>query len=229
MNAGFFLFHIFGYEWTHNRHVIKSMIANLLGRTERIIYARDTYVSEEHSLEAVEFLRRNHRQGATYAKLRLGLRLKTTDELVAVMTFNKMRSTMGRTADDEDENRMELSRFCTLCNTSVVGGASKLFKYFLAHSDCTQVISFSDRAHTLGKLYNTLGFTCPITTSPGYVWVNTLTDEAKNRVQCQKRNLSVLFRDPDINISEQTEQEIMMSHGYAQVFDAGLIRWTYNR
>lgn len=220
-----FLFHIFGYEWTNRTHVVKSMIMNLVNANTHKVYARQTYVKELDSSECISFLDSNHRQGATNASIRLGLLTKDRDELVSVMTFNRVRKTIGM--NNTDQACVELSRFCNRLNTSVIGGASKLFKYYLANYDIKKVISFSDVAHTRGSLYNRLGFKHVSESSPGYVWVNTSDDSFYNRVSCQKNNLRNLFKDDSIDVENKTEKEIMMEHGYAQVFDSGVIRWEY--
>ena len=48
-----------------------------------------------------------------------------------------------------------------------------------------------------------------------------------NRLSTQKKNLRKLFNDPELDIENQTEQQIMSSHGFVQVFDSGTIRWEY--
>lgn len=220
---GIFLFHIFGYEWANKRSVMKSMLANLLGVTARKIYARDTYVDVVSYKEATAFLNANHRQGYMTSKIRLGLRVKGTDELVSLMTFNKPRKGIGKKSNDDLE--WELGRFCNALNTNVVGGASKLFKYFTRHYEYSKIISFSDVAHTKGNLYDILGFTAVSESSPGYVWVNLFTDMYLTRTACQKNNLRKLFNDPAIDIENKTEAMIMAEHGFVQVFDCGVIRW----
>lgn len=220
---GVFLFHIFGYEWANKRSVVKSMLANLLGVTARKVYARDTYVDVVSYKEATAFLNANHRQGYMTSKIRLGLRVKDTDELVSLMTFNKPRKGIGKKSNDVLE--WELGRFCNALNTNVVGGASKLFKYFTTHYEYSKIVSFSDVAHTKGKLYDILGFTAVSESSPGYVWVNLFTDMYLTRTACQKNNLRKLFNDSTIDIENKTEAMIMAEHGFVQVFDCGVIRW----
>lgn len=227
IDAGVMLFHIFGYEWAHKREIILSMIANMLGANSNKVYARNTYVCEIPHAECMEFLNANHRQGQTFAKIRLGLRDKATDELVSVMTFNRIRSTIGSSRDDDT---WELSRFCSKLYTNVLGGASKLFRYFCNTISPEHIVSFSDVAHTKGTLYRTLGFTQVSIIDdikPGYVWVDYATDKYLNRVQCQKHHLSALFKDDMIDIDNYTEREIMEDHGYVQVFDSGVIRWEW--
>lgn len=217
-----FLFHIFGYEWAHRTDVVKSMLLNLLGRSQSI-YARCCKVVELSDADCGKFLDAYHRQGSIHASIRLGLEAEDFG-VVAVMTFNKLRSTIGQTS--ETACILELSRFCSKTGVHVVGGASKLFKYFLKHYSCDKVVSFSDVAHTRGNLYTTLGFRIINLSSPGYVWVNYSDDTYLSRVACQKSNLSKLFTDlPD---TDYTERDVMESHGYVQVFDSGVIRWEYD-
>lgn len=220
---GIQLFHIFGYEWAWKQPIIVSMLASRLNSLKYRYYARNLSIVEISDEECKEFLNTNHRQGYISSKVRIGL--KQDDVLVSVMTFNKLRPTIGKS--DESKNTWELSRFCNILNTSVVGGASKLFKYFLKNYSPEKVVSFSDIAHTKGHLYEVLGFHQVSVSEPGYVWVNTIDDSYLSRVACRKANLPKLFHEPNLDIENMTEREIMASHGYAQVFDSGVIRWEY--
>lgn len=227
--AGVFLFHIFGYEWTYRKDIIKSMIANLISRSSRKVYGRNTEIVELSHSECSRFLELNHRQGPVSSSIRLGLKCKETDEIISAMCFTKMRSTMGASKHDDDET-YELVRFCNKLNTNVVGGASKLFKHFLVNYNPSKVVSFSDRAHTKGNLYVTLGFEKVSISDPSYVWVNLKDNTYYHRVTCQKHNLVNLFTDvTEDTIQQKTEKAIMMEHGYAQVFDSGVIRWEYTK
>ena len=222
---GIFLFHIFGYEWNIHKNIIKSMIVNLLHKSTYHYGGRQTYVCEISHEECRAFLLENHRQGYTSSKIRLGLRLKSTDELISVMTFNHMRPTIGKTQDLTEED-WELSRFCTKLYTNVSGGASKLFKYFLKVYHPCSVISFSDIAHTKGDLYKSLGFQYVSKTSPSYVWCDIYDSKYYHRVSCQKKNLKHLLKDANIDLN-QTEKQIMESHGYVRIYDSGVIKWRW--
>lgn len=220
---GIFLFHIFGYEWTNKRIIIESMISSLLGKTDRI-YARKCTLREVAFSEAMMFLNQNHRQGQCNSKIRVGLYYN--DELVALMTFNKPRATIGK-SHNLSEDAWELVRFCNKLNTTVVGGASKLFNYFIKTYKFDLIYSFSDIAHTRGNLYNALGFKKVSMSAPNYVWVDYKYDSYLTRVKCQKHNLCELFNDNTIDIENKTEKQVMEEHGYVQVFDSGNIRWEY--
>lgn len=213
------LFHVFGWEWEYKQEIIKSMIKNRLGLTDNRLYARNTKVVEVDFKTSVNFLNENHLQGRVSARICLGL-VDNNNELVSLMTFGKMRSTIGQGAGNE----YELSRFCNKLNTSVIGGASKLLSHYLKTYD-TSLVSFSDNAHTTGKLYENLKFTKDHDVTPRYTWVDPVSELTINRLKTQKHNLRKLFNDDTIDIENKTEREIMLEHGYVQVYDAGLTKW----
>jgi hypothetical protein len=69
------------------------------------------------------------------------------------MLFNKPRLGIGNNYDG-----YELSRFSNKLNTSVIGGADKLLKYFIKTHQPKQIISYADRRWSQGDLYQKLGF-----------------------------------------------------------------------
>ena len=221
---GIQLFHIFGYEWTHRKAVIKSMLASLLHVSAVKVHARRTKIVMLTDSECMQFLDENHRQGGAHSKIRLGL--EYNNAIVAVMTFSNMRNTIGATSQTND--CWELVRFCNKLNTNVVGGASKLFQHFVREYDPVEIRSFSDRAHTKGTLYQLLGFQYDHTSDAGYVWVNLKTDQAFSRNNAQKHNIRQFLKDDTIDLS-QTETQIMADHGYVQVFDAGVKLWIWRK
>ena len=218
-----FLFHIFGYDWIHKRSIIESMIKNILHKNDNKIYARNTEIKLVDSKESREFLILNHRQGPSNSPIRLGLYYN--NKLISLMTFSHPRSTIGKF---NDNNSYELVRFCNMLGTSVVGGASKLFKYFLNTYNPSQIISFSDCAHTKGSLYQILGFKEIKKSEPGYVWVNYYTEKSYHRINSQKRNIKKFLKDNKIDLS-QPESEIMVQHNFVQVFDSGTITWEWTK
>lgn len=222
-NKGIFLFHIFGYEWTNKRPIIESMIRNLLNKNSNKYYARQCDIRNVDVNAARKFLDENHRQGFSVASVRLGLYYN--DELVSLMTFNKKRHTIGPQLDNDS---YELVRFCSKLDSTVVGGADKLFKHFIRTCNPDSIISFSDRAHTKGNLYKKLGFSLESQSHPGYVWVDSITDIAYHRMNAQKRNIKQFLGDENIDLS-QTERQIMESHGFVIIYDSGIITWRWNK
>ena len=72
-----------------------------------------------------------------------------------------------------------------------------------------EIRSFSDRAHTTGALYKTLGFVELRRSDPGYVWVHQKTNKAYSRYNAQKQNIVKFLNDPDIDLSK-TEGESLL-------------------
>lgn len=159
--AGVRLLHVFGPEWTHKREIVTSMIRNLIGCNLRKVYARNCRVSEIPVDTCNSFLSVNHLFGGADAVVAFGLYYQ--EELVSVMSFN-------RSTD------WELTRFCSLLDTTVVGGVSKLFTHFIRTADPVRVVASSNRAYTQSIVYPLLGFSKVTETDPHCRWVNINTD-----------------------------------------------------
>lgn len=222
--CGVRLIHVFGYQWTYHKDVVKSMILNAIGKTPRSKYARDLNIKEVSDSDSKVFLNENHIQGYTTSKVRLGL--YSDEGLECLMTFSRKRATMGHTSADTQDD-WELTRFCNKKYSRCVGGASKLFKYFIDQYHPNTIVSFSDRSNTSGNLYDVLGFEFVSYVEPGYIWVDPSTEMYYNRVKCQKHNLQKLFNDDTIDIENNTESQIMEEHGFVKVYNSGLVKWMW--
>jgi hypothetical protein len=210
---GIFLYHIWEYEWLDPRkqEIILSQINNLLGRNERKIYARQCKIKEVSSKEARVFLEENHLQGQDISKIRYGLYFG--EELVSLMTFVKPRF--------DKKYQWELSRFCNKKGTSVIGGASKLFKHFIKEYEPKSILSYSQIAKTRGTLYEKLRFKLDHISKVGYVWCRE--DQVLSRYQCQKHKLLKQ------GFEGSSEAEIMENQGFYQIFDCGNKVWVWQK
>jgi hypothetical protein len=163
IDKGIHLLHIFDYEWLQNKDIIKSIILNKIKKIDNKIHARKCIIKEVKNEDKIKFLDDNHRQGNCISSVNLGLYYE--GELVSLMTFGNNRF--------KKDNSIELIRFCNKINTNVMGGASKLFKYFVDNYNPKKIITFADRRYSLGELYLVLGFTFNYFTSPSYFyWKN---------------------------------------------------------
>ena len=207
---GIFIYHIFEYEWFYKKDKIINQLNNLLGINTNKIYARKCIIKEVDNKEKLQFLESNHLQGNDSSSVKLGLYYE--NKLVSLMTFVKPRF--------NKKYEWELSRFCSKANTNVIGGASKLFKYFVDNYNPQSIISYSNIAHTKGKLYETLGFTFDSISDPNYVWCNH--GNILTRYDCQKHKL--LKQGYEGN----SETEIMHNNGYYRIFDCGNKVWVWN-
>lgn len=214
LEKGYFVYHIFSYEWEDKRvrPIIESQLRNLLGRNQIKIFARKCNIKEVSSLEKKHFLLDNHIQGDCRSSINLGLYYK--DELVSLMTFDKPRMNFSF--------EWELVRFCSRKGTNVIGGANKLFNFFIQNYQPVSVLSYSDKAKTKGKLYEKLGFKEEGTSPAGYVWSNG--SKTLKRYQCQKKRLL----EKGLGTEQQTEVEIMRSLGFYRVFDCGNTVWSWH-
>ena len=86
-----------------------------------------------------------------------------------VMTFCKARFTKN--------HKWELSRLCSKASTNVIGGPSKLFKYFVNNymKIGEKVVTYNDIGKSKGTVYSLLGFSLLKISKPSYVWWNGIT------------------------------------------------------
>ena len=207
---GIQLIHIFEDEWLYKSEIVKSRIKGLLGLNERL-YARKCEVKEVSYKDSKLFLEINHIQGDCISKYRYGLYYN--NELVSLMTFGKSRFS----------KEFELLRFCNKLNTNVVGGASRLFKYFLNnHSEISEIISFADRRWSIGNMYEKLGFNLIQKTPPSYFYI--IDNNRYNRFNFQKHKLIT-----DENKANLTEHGIMLANDIFRIYDCGNLKYKYHK
>ena len=143
-------------EYLQHQNIVKSRILSLLGISQRI-YGRETVVKSisQHVLE--QFLRINHLNVPIAAKYRFGLFYNSNknEELVAVAAFS--RSCPIQDAGITYKSH-ELIRFCSLLNTTVVGGLSKLIAFFETEIKPEHIMTYVDLEWSDGKTYEQLGF-----------------------------------------------------------------------
>jgi len=212
---GYDLVHIFEDEWFYKEDIVKSIINNKLGMHKNKIYARKCDVREVKSKDSATFLENNHIQGKINSSVKLGLYYN--NELISLMTFGKIRKSLG---GSHEEGVYEMYRFCNKLNTSVVGGASKLFKFFINNYSPNKIISYSDKRYFDGKLYQNLGFSYEGETKPSYWYTKNM-----DRYHRFKFRKDVLVKEGfDKN---KTEKEIMKERGYNRIYDCGNKKWCW--
>jgi hypothetical protein len=204
---GIKLIHIFEDEWRDKQDIVKSRLMNILGLTSYKIYGRKTQIREVSSKDSMCFLNNNHIQGNVNSSIKLGLYYN--DELVSLMTFGKGRIVMGG-----DSNQYELLRFCNKLNTSVIGGADKLLKYFIKTYNPIEIISYADRRWSQGDLYDKLGFINTHNSRPNYHYI--INNKRKHRFSFRKSILVKQGYNKDL-----TEHQIMLERKIYRIYDCG--------
>lgn len=212
-DKGIKLIQIFEDEWLNKKEIVLSRLFNILGITERIIYARKCEVRQVDSKTTTKFLDENHIQGKLGAKARLGLYYE--NELVSLMTFGELRKNLGLASK---EGSYELLRFCNKINTTVVGGASKLLKYFETVYLPNEIISYADLRWSDGNLYEKLNFKFVHQSEPNYFYTKGL--ERENRFKYRKSELVKQGFDEN-----KTEREIMNELGFSRIYDTGTLKF----
>lgn len=207
---GYKLIHIFEDEWENNKEIVKSRLKNILGLSKNKIYARKCKIKEVDKQASLKFLEDNHLQGGLGSLLSLGLYYE--GELVSLMTFGNLRKNLGRSKKD---GHFELLRFCNKINSTTVGGASKLLKYFEKTYKPKEIISYADKRWSEGNLYFNLGFTHKHDSQPNYFYIKTGSKRLP-RFKFRKDILVSSGFDPS-----KTEKEIMKERGYNRVYDCG--------
>jgi len=195
---GIQLIHIFSDEYARHPEIINSLIRHRLGYTLETLHARKCEVREISPTTKNEFLNNNHLQGEDRSRFKYGLFHE--NRLVSVMTFAKPRFA---------SYSWELTRFCNLNNTNIIGGFSKLLKHF-QRNNLGSIVSYADRRYSQGAVYEKNGFKRTRTNPPGYYYVKRGTEVRLHRMHFQKPK----------GIME-SEYDWTQSLGYDRIYDCG--------
>lgn len=209
---GKMVINIFEDEWENKKDIIKGRLKNMFGKSKRIYARKCTIVEMDKKYNPMirEFLNENHLQGFVGSSVKLGLFYE--DELVSIMTFGPLRKNMGQKSK---EGAYELLRFCSKLGTTTIGGASKLFKYFIKNYNPNYLLSYSDRRWSRGDLYNNLGFKLSNNNViPNYFYI--VNNKREGRFKYRKNRLIEQGYDGNM-----TEIQIQHSRGLYRIFDCG--------
>lgn len=216
MFHGIKLIHIFENEWNYKKDIVKSIIRNHLGCIDTKIYARNCSVRVITETEKSNFLEMNHMQNNDRSSIKIGLFYN--NELVSVMTFGKSRF--------DKSIQFEMYRYCNKINTSVTGGASKLFGFFVKNYSPESIVSYNDRRYFDGDLYKTLGFLFKSVTPPNYFYITPDYKFLYGRQSYQKHKLVSILEKFSPELSEW---ENMKQNGFDRIWDCGNGKWIWNK
>jgi len=198
---GLDLIQVYEDEWQTKQSIVKSIVLTRLGTYERKIPARKTITVLVSASVARKFYDENHIQG--YANCELHRALTLDGEIVAMASFGKRKHLFN-------SDTQELVRFCTLLNTQIIGGLSKLTKGF------KKLRTYCDLRLFNGKGYKIAGFKEISVTPPGYYYVKN--NVRYSRFMFQKHKLADRLPDFDPELSEI---ENMGRNGYTRIFNCG--------
>lgn len=124
------------------------------------IGARKCTIKEISSEDANTFLNIYHRQKAVFAIYNIGLFYNNC--LVAIMTFGYPRY--------NQRYQWELLRLCFHSDYRIIGGASKLFNYFIETYNPHSILSYCDYNYFSGDVYTKLGFSLLRVSKNSKIW-----------------------------------------------------------
>lgn len=202
-DKGIHLFHIFENEWTDDvkREIWKSKLRIAFKMANKSIHARKCIKRKISYSEAKNFCINNHLQGfCESGKIFEGLFYE--NELVMVVVLGKPR--YNKRYD------YELLRMCSLLNTVIIGGASKLLKNY-------SFISYGNRRwcnshnNVYSKFCTFIG-----TSDPCYWYVD------KGRVFHRSRFMKYkLAKTLKVFDNSKTEVENCYNNGLRRIWDCG--------
>ena len=211
---GIRLIHVFENDWIHKKDIVKSILKNLLIKENKKIYARNCTVKEITSNQKTEFLNLNNIYGNDLSMVKLGL--FHNNELVMVMTLTTAKFSKSIT--------WEINRCASKLNTNIIGGMSKLFKYFIRKYSPPKVISYCDRRYFSGESLLKIGFQFIENTPPEYHYIIDAYDTLENpgawRKLALKEKLAIF--DPALS-----EWENMKVNGFDRIWDCGHSKWIW--
>lgn len=199
-DSGYSVIHVF--DWDDVDKVVQLLKFRVTA------YARKCDVKVVSEIDTNNYLDMYHLQGTCRGqKIRLGL--YHDNQLVSLMTFGKSR--FNKSCE------YELLRYCSHYN--VVGGAEKLFKYFVDNYKPNSIVSYCDTSKFSGKVYDALGFKYIKTNSTRKHWYSLKEKRHITDGLLLSQGYDRLFKE---NHGKGTSnEELILSRGYLPVYDCG--------
>lgn len=209
-NKGIALIHLFEHELRNDTKlsIIYDTLKAMLTMNNNVLYARKLLVKEIGIDTAKEFISSNHISGYTFSNINIAL-VDEYNNIAGLMTFKESRF--------DTQYQYEIIRLCYSKDVVIIGGAEKMFKYFIDNYNPTSIVSYCDAGKFTGAIYSKLGFDYVNWTEPGYVWVKYSGNIVMSRYQTQKYKLI----EKGLGTKEQTEDEIMTDAGFLKIYNCG--------
>lgn len=211
------------FDWD-DKHKIVELLKCMLTKSNKVIYARKCVIKEIEQKLAKQFQDSYHLQGHLHSQT-ICLGLYYNDELVQVMTFGKTRHGIK-----SNIGSYELLRLCT-ANCIVVGGAERLFAYFVKTYLPTTIVSYCDLSKFTGHIYDVLGFELKHI-APSLKYVNLCWKEFRHLPYIITASL-LRLRGADALLGTSygkgtSNHSIMLQHGYVEVYDCGQATYVWH-
>lgn len=186
---GIRLIHIFEYEWYNERQqpILINIIKNALHINDYKLYARKLDIEIRKSASMKDFFNTNNIQGFRGGKFAICLVDKVTREPY-------MAYIMGHAYFGKGKYEWEVIRGATKLGYTIVGGASKIFNYFIKQYNPNNCVYYIDYNYFNGNSLKNMPNMEFIKTQISYknYWVNF--NIVKNREPMKNAEIKELYR-----------------------------------
>ncbi len=200
--------------WAKKQKQVLSRINSFLGLNISL-HARKAFIQLIDEQQTTKFLNDNHLQGYVKASYSYGLVLN--NELMALASFSKVRAMKTK---GENYTSAELVRFATKDGFTIVGGLSKLIKYFTKQVKINDLMSYADKDWSLGNGYFKIGFNLSETTDPAFLYLASQTNTRYFPHRLPKALLNEFNAQKKINFDEFFDQK-----GFVKLFNTGNLKF----
>lgn len=183
--AGVRLIHIYEYEWLNERQrpILENIIKGALGLNQTI-YARKCNIIIKQSKEMRDFFNINNIQGFRPGKF--AICLEYNNEIV-------MSYLIGSAYFGKGKYEYEVIRGATKLGINVVGGASKIWKYFISNYNPKNCVYYIDYNYFNGNSMSNLPDMEYIKTQASFKNYFVDTKEVKNRNPYKNKEIKELY------------------------------------
>ena len=202
------IINIWEHHWYQKKEIVLDIINRKFGMSNRI-YARQCVIKEIPFSKCKDFISKNHLQGCGGGSICISL--EYDGDIALVMTFTRRTE------------YFEINRMCSKAGCVIIGGVSRVFKYFVSRYDPTKIISYCDISYFTGGSYEKLGMKFIKITEPGYFYSNNKLN-ILSRQQCQKHKLIKQGFDP-----KKSESQIMLEKKYFKIYNCGNYKFEWNK
>jgi len=210
---GIRLIHVFEHTYLEKEEQFKNFLKSAFGLNKNKIAARKCSITNRDSSV---FLEKYHIQGKPIKVIKY-FNLEYNNEIIGCMTAGLHHERGG------DRTACVLSRLAFKSDTTVQGGSSKLFKYFVTwakENEYSTIISWSDNCISEGKVYNILKFHLEKEYDKSYFYFDIINKKYCTKQSQRKTNKE---RPEGMTIVDWNN-----SRGVYAIWDCGKKKWTYN-
>ena len=134
--------------------IVSSIIKNSVKQSSKI-FARKCKIIELNNDDRVKFFNTNHLMGKGRGNC---YALTNEDTTVCALQFTNRNG------------MVDISRFCNILNTTVIGGYSRLIQHIIKNNEVNKIQTFVDKRYGTGEYLYKMGFEL-VTDRLSFVWV----------------------------------------------------------